>query len=86
MNDKDFIEARVNIKNEEVIKKLDILRLERGISSNAFIIRAIVEKLQRAGYLSGGAKKHQTKAIEKQLSNTEQLQKSFVEIMMTPRK
>lgn len=33
-------------------EKLEILRLERGISVNGFIVSALAEKLKRDGYLS----------------------------------
>lgn len=80
MNDKDFMEVRVDVKDAEIVKKLDILRLERGISSNSFIIQAIAEKLRREGYLQGGVKEHKRK--EKELSDLEQLRKSLQKISM----
>lgn len=51
MASNDQISIGVKVSNAEINEKLDILRLERGISSNSFIIGAIVEKLQREGYL-----------------------------------
>lgn len=80
MNDKDYMEVRVDVKDAKIIEKLDILRLERGISSNSFIIKAIAEKLRREGYLQGGVKEHQRK--EKELSDLEQLRKSLQKISM----
>ena len=80
MSDKDYIEVRVDVKDAEIVEKLDILRLERGISSNSFIIQAIAEKLRREGYLQGGVKEHQRK--EKELSDLEQLRKSLQKISM----
>lgn len=80
MSGKDYIEVRVDVKDAEIIEKLDILRLERGISSNSFIIQAIAEKLIREGYLQGGVKEHQKK--EKELSDTEQLRNSLRKIAM----
>ena len=80
MSGKDYIEVRVDVKDAEIIEKLDILRLERGISSNSFIIQAIAEKLRREGYLQGGVKEHQRK--EKELSDLEQLRKSLQKISM----
>ena len=80
MKDKDYIEVRVDVKDAEIVEKLDVLRLERGISSNSFILKAITEKLIRDGYLHGGAKPHQTK--EKELSEVEQLQRSLRKIAM----
>ena len=80
MSGKDYIEVRVDVKDAEIVEKLDILRLERGISSNSFIIQAIAEKLRREGYLQGGVKEHQRK--EKELSDLEQLRKSLQKISM----
>ena len=80
MSGKDYIEVRVDVKDAEIAEKLDILRLERGISSNSFIIQAIAEKLRREGYLQGGVKEHQRK--EKELSDLEQLRKSLQKISM----
>lgn len=80
MKDKDYIEVRVDVNDAEIIEKLDILRLERGISSNSFILKAIVEKLMRDGYLHGGAKPHQTKVRE--LSDVEQLRRTLQKIAM----
>ena len=80
MNGKDYAEIRVNVKDAEIEEKLDILRLERGISSNSFILNAIAEKLMREGYLQGGVKPHQIK--EKEMSDVEQLRRSFRKIDM----
>lgn len=80
MKDKDYIEVRVDVKDAEIMEKLDILRLERGISSNSFIIQAIAEKLRREGYLQNGVKAHQPK--QKELSDTEQLRRSLQKIAM----
>ena len=80
MSDKDYIEVRVDVKDAEIVEKLDILRLERGISSNSFIIQAIAETLRREGYLQGGIKEHQKK--ERELSDTEQLRNSLWKIAM----
>ena len=80
MSDKDYMEVRVDVKDAEIVEKLDILRLERGISSNSFIIQAIAEKLRREGYLQGGVKEHQKKVRE--LSDTEQLRNSLWKIAM----
>lgn len=80
MGNKDYIEVRVDVKDAEVVEKLDVLRLERGVSSNSFIIAAIAEKLRREGYLQGGVKEHHTK--KKELSDVEQLRRSFQRISM----
>ena len=80
MKNKDYIEVRVDVKDAGIVEKLDILRLERGVSSNSFIIKAIAEKLRREGYLQGGVKEHQRK--EKELSDLEQLRKSLQKISM----
>ena len=80
MKDKDYIEVRVDVKDAEIIEKLDILRLERGISSNSFIMQAIAEKLRREGYLQNGVKEHRPK--EKELSSVEKLQNSLRKISM----
>lgn len=77
---KDFVHVGVKITSAEILEKLEILRLERGISTNSFIIQAITEKLRREGYLKGGAKAHQKK--EKELSDTEQLRRSLQKIAM----
>lgn len=65
MNKKDFMEVRVDITDAEIIDKLDILRLERGISTTSFIIQAIAEKLRKEGYLTHGAKDHVRKPVER---------------------
>jgi len=75
---KDYIEVRVDVKDAEIVEKLDILRLERGISSNSFIMQAIAEKLRREGYLQGGVKEHQRK--EKELSELEQIRRELQKI------
>ena len=80
MKDKDYIEVRVDVKDAEIVEKLDILRLERGISSNSFIMQAIAEKLRREGYLQDGIKAHQRK--EKELSDLEKLRNSLQRISM----
>ena len=48
----DFLSLGVKLTDAEVIKKLDILRLERGISTHSFVIRSIAEKLRTEGYLN----------------------------------
>ena len=78
MTGKDYIEVRVDVKDAEIVEKLDILRLERGISSNSFIMQAIAEKLRREGYLQGGVKEHQRK--EKELSELEQIRRELQKI------
>lgn len=40
----------VIISNAEIVEKLRILQIEKGISMNGFIIQAIAEKLRRLGY------------------------------------
>ena len=80
MKNKDYIEVRVDVKDAEIVEKLDILRLEHGISSNSFIIQSIAEKLRREGYLQNGVKAHQLK--QKELSDTEQLRRSLQKIAM----
>ena len=82
MKDKDFMEVRVDVKDAEVLEKLDILRLERGISSNSFIIGAIVDKLRRDGYLQDGVREHMPKEHKKELTDAEQLRNSFMKIQM----
>ena len=47
----EFMAVTVTIKDAEILEKLEILRLERGISTHNFMVRAIAEKLIRAGYL-----------------------------------
>lgn len=85
MDSKDFMEVRVDIKDTEIVEKLEILKLERGISSNSFIIKAIAEKLQRDGYLQGGALKHKPKEIKKKLSDVDQIRDSWMRITMRKR-
>lgn len=80
MNDKDYIEVRVDVKDENIVEKLDILRLERGVSSNSFIIKSIAEKLEREGYLQDGIKEHQRK--ENVQTGMDQLRKSLQKISM----
>ena len=80
MSGKDFIEVRVDVKDDEIVNKLDILRIERGVSSNSFIMQAIVDKLKNDGYLQNGVSKHKQK--ERELSGREQLRKSLQKISM----
>jgi len=40
----------VKISNAEIVKKMRILQIEKGISINGFIIQAIAEKLRKLGY------------------------------------
>lgn len=82
MNEKDYMEVRVDVKDAEIVEKLDILRLERGISSNSFIIEAIVEKLRRDGYLCSGIREHMRKEQKKELTDAEQLRNSWMKIQM----
>ena len=85
MKEKEFKEVRVDVKNAEIVEKLDILRLERGISSNSFIIKAIAEKLRREGYLQNGVAEHERKVTAKQKSDIDDLLESLRKIDMTRR-
>ena len=85
MTNKDYIEVRVDVKDAEIVEKLDILRLERGISSNSFIIDAIAEKLQREGYLQCGKTQHERATAKKQNSDMDDLLESLRKIKMTRR-
>lgn len=76
--DQNFMEIRANVKDSEIIEKLDMLRLERGIPSNTFIIGAITEKLKRDGYLQDGVKKHVRKVVQKEQTPMDQLRNSFI--------
>lgn len=40
----------VQISNAEIVEKMRILKVEKGISMNGFIVQAIAEKLRRLGY------------------------------------
>lgn len=80
MNSKGFMEVRVDVRDAEIVEKLDILRLERGISSNSFIIQSIAEKLRRDGYLQSGIGEHVRK--EHEISDIEQLRRSLQKISM----
>lgn len=48
----------VTISDQSIIEKLDILKLEKGISLQPFIIKSIAEKLQREGFLQEGYNEH----------------------------
>ena len=85
MKEKEFKEVRVDVKNAEIVEKLDILRLERGISSNSFIIKAIAEKLQREGYLQNGVAEHERKVTAKPKSDIDDLLEALRKIDMTRR-
>ena len=80
MSGKDFMEVRVDVKDAKIVEKLDILRLERGISSNSFIMQSIVEKLRRDGYLQSGISEHVRK--EHEVGDIEQLRRSLQKISM----
>ena len=82
MNGKGYAEIRVDVKDAEIVEKLDILRLERGISSNSFIIQAIAEKLRREGYLQNGICEHVPKPKKREMSDIEQLRRSLQKISM----
>ena len=82
MSDKDFLDVWVKIPDAEIVDKLDILRLERGISSHSFIIQAIVEQLRREGYLQNGVRKHQKKEHVKQTTSLDTLRDSLFRIQM----
>lgn len=81
MKSEDFIIIGVKVTNAEIIEKLDILRLERGISIRSFIIQSIAEKLKREGYLQGGILAH-SKKEPKKLSDIDQLRNSILKISM----
>lgn len=77
----EFVSIGVKVTDAEILEKLEILRLERGISSNSFIVQAIAEKLYRCGYLQDGISKHKRKKKEHEDSVIE----SFRKIDMTHR-
>lgn len=82
MSEKGFLDVRVDITDAEVVEKLDILRLERGISSNSFIKQAIVEQLRREGYLQNGMRKHRRKECARQTTGIDALRNSLIRIQM----
>ena len=73
----DSISIGVKVTDAEILEKLEILRLERGISTNSFIIQAIAEKLQSEGYLQNGIAKHERMIAEKEKTATEKLLESM---------
>ena len=81
----EFMSIGVKVTNAETLEKLDILRLERGISSNSFIISAIAEKLRREGYLKSGMAEHERKVTAKPKSDIDDLLESLRKIDMTRR-
>lgn len=82
----EFVSIGVKVSNAEILEKLDILRLECGISSNSFIIQAIAEKLQREGYLQNGIADHERRVnAGKPRSDIDNLLESLRKIKMTRR-
>lgn len=75
-----FMSIGVKVTDAEILTKLEVLRLERGISSSAFIINAIAEKLRREGYLSDGVSDHVRKVSKK--SDMDELLESLRKIDM----
>ena len=61
----ECVRIGVKVTDTEIVEKLEILRLERGISSNSFIINAIAEKLRKDGYLQSGKVEHMRKPMRK---------------------
>lgn len=82
MSNEGFLSISVSITNAEVMEKLDILRLERGISYNSFITQAIAEQLQREGYLQNGVRKHRRKECVRQPTGIDALRNSLIRIQM----
>lgn len=73
----DSISIGVKVTDAEILEKLEILRLEHGISTNSFIIQAIAEKLQKEGYLQNGIVKHERIIAEKEKTAAEKLLESI---------
>lgn len=86
MSNEGFLSISVSITNAEVVEKLDILRLERGISYNSFITQAIAEQLRREGYLQNGVRKHRRKECVRQPTGIDALRNSLVRIQMRKNK
>jgi len=82
MANDDSILVGVKVSSAEINEKLDILRLERGISSHSFIISAIVEKLMREGYLPDGVQKHQPVNRKPKPSDVDELIEAWRKIGM----
>lgn len=80
MKNDGIMSIGVKVTDAEILSKLEILRLERGISSNSFIIQAIAEKLRREGYLPDGVSDHVRKMSDK--SDMDELLESLRKIDM----
>ena len=78
----EFMQIVVKVSNAEILEKLKILRLERGISNNSFIIASIAEKLKREGYLQEGVQKHDRVVRKKKPSGMDDLLASLRKIDM----
>lgn len=72
----DYLSLNFQITDAEIIEKLDILRLEKGISYQKLIIQSIAEKLHREGYLPGGYKEHVAKDRRHKINPLDQLRLS----------
>jgi len=82
----EFVSIGVKVSDAEILEQLDILRLERGISSNSFIIQAIAEKLSREGYLQNGVADHERKInVRKSKTDIDDLLEALQKIDMTRR-
>lgn len=60
----DYLSLGVKLTDAEIIEKLEILRLEKGISTHSFVIKSITEKLRKEGYLPE-IKSHTKKEAQK---------------------
>lgn len=68
----------VTISEQSIIEKLDILKLEKGISLQPFIIKSIAEKLQREGFLQEGYNEHERE--EKPKSDLDLIHEKLMEL------
>ena len=71
MSNNEFLSLGVKITDAETVEKLEILRLEKGISTHHFIVESITEKLKREGFIRD-IKQHE-KVVRKKKSDREEL-------------
>ena len=81
----EFITVYPEITDAEILEKLEILKLERGISVGSFIVKSIAEKLVREGYLEK-VNHHIRKEKVKEVSIAESLRMIDFKSMRPPYK
>lgn len=85
MTEKNYMEIWLECNNAEIVEKIEILHLERGIQYSEFITKAIAEKLQKSGYLQSGVRNHMPQKRKKEVTDAEDLRMAIMRINMRGR-